>query len=146
MLADTMPAQKQPASAFGARLIALRKAAGLTQVQLAAALGISQPTLSYHEAEAGPPSADLLIRLAAALRVPVADLLQDAQHHTHQVASSEKTEAASNGPPLATVDARRSWRRFQQLMAMPEKDRRAVFRMIDSLAKNKANEPTAALG
>ena len=72
MLADTMPAQKQPASAFGARLIALRKAAGLTQVQLAAAVDISQSTLSYQEAEAGPPSGELLLRLATALRVPMA--------------------------------------------------------------------------
>lgn len=136
MLACLMPAQKRPASAFGARLIALRKAAGLTQVQLATALGISQSTLSYHEAEAGPPAGDLLLRLAAALRVEVAQLLTTAP-------ATGDAEANDNPPPLAGMDARRSWRRFQQVLAMPEKDRRAVFRMIDSLAKVKT-QPTPA--
>lgn len=134
MLISIMPAQKPPASAFGGRLIALRKAAGLTQVQLAAAVGISQPTLSYHEAEAGPPSGDLLLRLATALHVNVADLLGTPTAASSANQSGE-TAPQDQPPKLATNDARRSWRRFQQLMAMPEKDRRAVFRMIDSLAK-----------
>jgi transcriptional regulator with XRE-family HTH domain len=138
MLVLAMPTQKAPATPFGARLIALRKAAGLTQVQLADALGITQPSLSYHESEGGPPSGELLLKMATALRVSVADLLT--------TSAAEPNHTDTESPPLATQDARRSWRRFQQLMAMPEKDRRAVFRMIDSLAKAKPEAPAAKAG
>ena len=38
-------------------------------------------------------------------------------------------------PTPETTDERRVWRRFRQLMSLPEKDRRAVLRMLDSLTK-----------
>ena len=52
-----MPAKKEPHTAFGKRLFALRKTRGLTQVQLADALGTTQRVISYYETEAElPPS------------------------------------------------------------------------------------------
>jgi len=35
------------------------------------------------------------------------------------------------------LEARRYWRRFQQVMELPEKDQRAVFRMLDTMAKSQ---------
>jgi hypothetical protein len=37
--------------------------------------------------------------------------------------------------PTAKPEARRYWRRFQQLMELPEKDQRAVFRTLDTMTK-----------
>ena len=50
-----MPAKKEPGTEFGKRLFALRKARGLTQVQLAEALGATQRVISYYETEAELP-------------------------------------------------------------------------------------------
>ena len=35
-------------------------------------------------------------------------------------------------------EARRLWKKFQQIMALPEKDRRAVIRLVNSLVTAKA--------
>lgn len=61
---------------LGARLRELRHQAELSQAALARAAGISRAYLSELEADAGRrPSADVLLRLADALQVTIADLL-----------------------------------------------------------------------
>jgi len=117
-----MPAQKKPASAFGARLIALRKSRSLTQIQFAESVGVTQPVVSYYEAKADVPAGDLVAKFAKALGVTTDELLG--------VKSLPKIDS-----PTLNPEARRYWRRFQQLMELPEKDRRAVLRMLDSLTK-----------
>ncbi|MCC7047865.1 MAG: helix-turn-helix transcriptional regulator [Alphaproteobacteria bacterium] len=62
---------------FGERLAQLRKAAGYTQEQLAAELGISRRRIAYYEAESDHPPANLLADLARVLNVPVEALLSD---------------------------------------------------------------------
>ncbi|WP_243457407.1 helix-turn-helix domain-containing protein [Ottowia testudinis] len=52
-------------------LTALRKAAGFTQVELAAELGISQRMVAYYEAPEAQPPAHLLPALAQALGVSI---------------------------------------------------------------------------
>jgi len=37
--------------------------------------------------------------------------------------------------PTTSPEARRYWRRFQQLMELPEKDQCAVFRLLDTMSK-----------
>jgi transcriptional regulator with XRE-family HTH domain len=58
-------------SGFGERLAGLRKAAGFTQVELAAELGISQRMVAYYESPTATPPANLLPQLAAALGVSI---------------------------------------------------------------------------
>jgi transcriptional regulator with XRE-family HTH domain len=122
-----MPAQKRPASPFGERLIALRRARSMTQSQLAAALGVHQSTISYHEAVADLPAGDVVLKLALALGVTTDELLG--------AAPPPKLDS-----PAADPEARRYWRRFQRLMLMPEKDRKAVIRMLDTMTKAHAAE------
>ena len=55
-----MARKKQAPSGFGERLLALRKARGLTQVQLAEAIGSSQRAVSYYENHASYPAAGRL--------------------------------------------------------------------------------------
>jgi transcriptional regulator with XRE-family HTH domain len=67
------PAKDDPAH-FGARLATLRKAAGFTQVELAAELGISQRMVAYYESPAATPPANLLPQLATTLGVSIDEL------------------------------------------------------------------------
>ena len=129
---DAMPAQKKPGSAFGARLIALRKARGLTQTAFASAVGVTQPVVSYYEAKADVPAGDLVARFAEALGVTTDELLG--------VKPPPKIDS-----PMADPTAKRYWNRFRQLMSLPEKDRRAVFRMLDTMTKaQRSDQQTAA--
>ena len=75
ILAPDMPAKKPAQNAFGQRLVALRQAKGLTQVQLAKAAGMSQRAISYYETEAEFPPAPALITLASVLAVSTDELL-----------------------------------------------------------------------
>ena len=124
-----MPSQKEPRTPFGARLIAARRTKGLTQTQLADAIGTTQRGISYYEATGGNPSADVVARLTKALGVTADELL----------GLTEPIEQ----PEAATPDERRLWRRFRLLLTLPEKDRRAVMRMLDSLAKGRTDERAA---
>lgn len=120
-----MPRQKQPASDFGARLIALRKARGMTQVQLAQATGLSQRMVSYYEADADVPAGDLVLNFANALHTTTDELLG-------------AKPASVVDSPMTDPTERRTWRRFRQLMELPEKDRKAVMRMLDTMTKARA--------
>lgn len=64
---------EEPAS-FGPRLAELRKAAGFTQVELAAELGISQRMMAYYESPSATPPANLLPNIATALGLSIDDL------------------------------------------------------------------------
>ena len=61
---------------IGANIAALRRARGLTQEQLAAALGVSAPAVSKWERDSSYPDITLLCPLARALETSVAQLLQ----------------------------------------------------------------------
>jgi Predicted transcriptional regulators len=114
-----MPAKKPSQNAFGQRLVTLRQARGLTQVQLAKATGMTQRAISYYEIEAEFPPAPALITLANALRVSTDELL-----------GLKPAQASSNDSP----EKQRLWKRFQKMEALPTKDQRAVIRLINSLA------------
>ena len=64
---------------FGERLAQLRKAAGYTQVELAAEVGITQRMVAYYEVPDAQPPAHLLPQIAQALGVGVDVLLGLAQ-------------------------------------------------------------------
>ena len=123
MLPVAMPKKVQPASEFGERLAALRKARGLTQTQLAEKIGSSQRALSRYETVAD--RAPVLAALAKALRVTRDELL----------GVKPLQRASINGH--GSGEDRRLWKKFQQVMALPEKDRRAVIRLVNSLVETK---------
>lgn len=68
------PTSKKPTKS-GARLAALRKAADLSQAELAKALGIPQRTISFYEREADSIPSTLVPPLAEALGVTVGEVL-----------------------------------------------------------------------
>jgi transcriptional regulator with XRE-family HTH domain len=68
-------ASDRPITPGGARLASLRKAAGLTQVELAKALGIPQRTVSFYERDARHIPSTLVPQLAKLLGVALEDVL-----------------------------------------------------------------------
>ena len=120
-----MPKKVRPASPFGERLTTLRKARGLTQVQLAERIDSTQRAVSRYETVADRAPAPVLARLAQALAVSTDELLG--------VKHSRAAAGLTDDP-----EARRLWKKFQQVMALPEKDRRAVIRLVNSLVTAKA--------
>jgi transcriptional regulator with XRE-family HTH domain len=78
--AQAAPSVNPPSAAkddglhFGARLASLRKAAGFTQIELAAELGVSQRMVAYYESPAATPPANLLPQIAAVLGVTIDEL------------------------------------------------------------------------
>ncbi|MBP8224923.1 MAG: helix-turn-helix transcriptional regulator, partial [Acidovorax sp.] len=71
-----MPKRKtEVIDSFGQRLGSLRKAAGFTQVEFAAEVGITQRMVAYYEAPNAQPPAHLLPQMAQALGVSVDVLL-----------------------------------------------------------------------
>jgi len=116
-----MPKKVPPTSEFGERLYRLRLEQGLTQMQLAEAIGSSQRALSRYETVAEFPPASVVVLLAKALNVSTDELLG----------------LRSLRKPRENIEQRRLWRKFRQVLELSEKDRRAIIRMINSLAVHK---------
>lgn len=114
--------KEAPEETIGDRIRLYRKLKGLTQTQLGEIVGISQRLMTYYEAQDGSPSADLLIRFAKALDVPV------------NVLAGVESQRRSNTPSPESV---RLWRRFQRLEELPPQDKKAVLKMIDALADRR---------
>jgi transcriptional regulator with XRE-family HTH domain len=127
-----MPRRKKEDSSFGPRLTAIRKARGLTQVQLAQATGSTQRSISYYENDDGIPPASVVITLAKALKVSADELLGLKPPRVERVNDDGETK--------------RLWKRFQMVTALPEKDQRAVIRLINSLAAIGATRKNGSLG
>ena len=120
-----MPKKVQPSFPFGVRLTALRRARGLTQVQLADLLDSSQRVVSRYETVAQFPPTAVLVQLAKILKVTADELLG-----LKQIKSSAPI-------PPEDIEARRLWKKFQLVLELPEKDRRAVIRLVSSLVSVK---------
>src|SRR6266516_1587067 len=91
---------------FGQRLMALRKAHDLSQVQLVKAAGTTQPAISYYETGLGFPPAPLVARLARDLRIS-SDEFVGVMSKLRKVTKFERLKSAPH--------SRRLWKRFQQM-------------------------------
>ena len=123
-IAPEMPAKKPPKTSFGERLFAMRTARGLTQVDLAKALGTTQRVISYYETKGELPTPDILVALVRVLGTTADELLGIKPHRIG---------------PDNTPGQRRLWKRFQRMESLPEKDQRAVIRLINSLVASNGN-------
>lgn len=132
IIADAMPRKSYGETRFGERLQAIRRARGLTQVQLAEVAGTTQRAVSYYETEAGFPPAPAVIDLAKALRITTDELLG---------VKPPKVERINDDS-----EARRMWKRFQMVSVLPERDQKAVIRLINSLVAVGASRKNGSVG
>jgi transcriptional regulator with XRE-family HTH domain len=101
-----------------------RLKAGLTQVQLAKASGVSQGLITYYEADAKIPSALKLAALAKALHVSMDDLVDSGHRPDPQSHNGPKLHGNSRGAKVQDL--------FLQL---DEETQRLVLKQIKALAK-----------
>ena len=114
------------AEAIGQRLAAFRKARGITQVELAQRLDISQAVVSRYEKGDLLLHGELIAQLAAILRVTTDALL-----------GVERTKAKGTTVAPPSVD-RGLARRMAQLQGLPRRDRDAILRTLDAFLAAKA--------
>ena len=126
-----MPKRKAPAAAtFGQRLVALRKAAAMTQQELADEVGVSRRMLAYYEGQSEHPPTTLLPALAQALHVSTDELL-------------------GLTPPLrpnGRVRDNRMQRRLQQIAGLPTEERRQIMQLVDAFIERGQLKRRAAQG
>jgi transcriptional regulator with XRE-family HTH domain len=112
---------------FGARLVRLRQARGLTQEELGAVVGLSNRMIAYYERDDAEPPGPMLAPLATALRVTTDELLGLA-------------------PITQTMRPRtaRLMKRLQQIEELPAAEQRAVLKMVDALLEHRRAIPAIA--
>jgi transcriptional regulator with XRE-family HTH domain len=112
-----MPKRKAPeAATFGRRLVALRKAAAMTQQELADEVGVSRRMLAYYEGQSEHPPTTLLPALALALHVSTDELL-------------------GLSPPVkrnGRLADNRMQGRLQQIATLPPEERRQIMQLVDA--------------
>jgi transcriptional regulator with XRE-family HTH domain len=112
------------ALACGPRVAAIRKTRGITQIELAHKLGITQGSLSKYESGEIRLHSDLLAKLADLLGVSIDEIF-------------------GNQPPTASAKPaknRRFLRRIPQIEKLPKRDQDALLRTIDAfIASRKAS-------
>lgn len=106
---------------FGVRLRRLRKAKGFTQVELARAVGVSQPTIAYYENEDGFPGAVQIVKIAETLGLPPDEVLG-------MKAPGRRKEPES-------PENLRLWRKLRQVETLPPAERRQVIQFIEALVE-----------
>lgn len=110
---------EEGARAIGERITTLRKARGITQVEFAEKLGISQALVSKYERGELLLHAELLGHVATGLRVSSDELL-----------GLQKRKPST--APVAPLVDRTLARRFALVQALPRRDRDALARTIDA--------------
>jgi transcriptional regulator with XRE-family HTH domain len=106
------------ARAVGERAARLRKDRGITQKEMAERLGVSQPHVSFIENGETRLHGEMIAKLARTLGVSADELLGLKAPRPHST---------------ATTSTRKFSRVLQQFSQLPERDQRAVVRLITSL-------------
>ena len=109
------------AALIGQRLSSLRKAKGLTQVDIAAALGVAQGLVSKYERGDRLLHGELIIEFARLLGVSSDDILG--------------INSRRSKPAAPAVDKTLA-RRLAQLQTLPRRDRDALLRTLDAFLKS----------
>ncbi len=114
-------------TAIAQRIAEVRKERGISQQAMAKKLRVTQPIISRYENGELRIHAELLVKIAKILETTSDDLL-----------GLEPVERAKPKNELDTPEKRRLWKKFQQIAKWPEKDQRAVIRLINSVSEARA--------
>ena len=110
----------KPRPKQGAHLAALRKAAGLSQAELATKLEVPQSSVAYWETSEKPPRSDVLPAMAKALRVKVEDIL------------NAPAIAARKPGPVGKLQ-----RAMEQATSLPRRQQQLVVDFVDTLVQSQ---------
>jgi len=105
--------------AQGRRLMELRKAAGLSQYELAEMIGEPQPNIAYWELSDKPPRSDVLHKLADALGVSIPDLLS---------VNGRTVAVSKSGRPAGKVR-----KVFEDVSKLPRRQQEHIVKVVSAL-------------
>lgn len=108
-----------PPAQFGAQLKALRQAAGFTQEELAAEIGVTRRMIAYYEGETEYPPTHLLPRIAQTLHISADELLG--------IAPLKKAAEPHDS---------RLQRRLQQIEGLGVTEKRQVLQLLDAFIEH----------
>ncbi len=110
---------RKPRPTQGARLLALRNAAGLSQTELARLVGETQANISFWERTDKPPRSDVLPKLAKVLGVSLEALLGD-------LAAPQKLPSLTSAPgPAGQVQ-----RAFEEVRRLPRRQQQKIIDVV----------------
>jgi len=112
---------KENSKTIGARLARFRKEKGYTQAELAEKVGTIQALVSDYELDKLRLHAEMVLKFAKALGVSSDELLG---------LKKEKKNGKDDNPKKSRI-----WNQFQKILKLPERDQRAIMRMVNSLTK-----------
>jgi len=127
----TMTRPKQPTpneTGFAQRLVAIRKHQGITQLELADMVNSTQRNISHYETGKGYPAVHVIPDIATALGVTTDELFGIK-------GNGRKNKAASRTAQKDSPEMDKIWKKFKKVVDLPDRDQRAVIRLINSLAK-----------
>jgi len=107
---------QRPRPKQGARLAALRRAAGLTQVELAQLVGESQQNIAFWEQSEKPPRSGVLPKLAKVLGVRVEQILEGEIPQTRRAGPVGKVQKI-----------------FEQVSTLPRKQQERTVETVSAL-------------
>jgi transcriptional regulator with XRE-family HTH domain len=111
-----------PSTEHGERLAALRKAAGLSQAQLADAVGIPARSVTFYERKALSLPSHLVTKFSTVLGVPVEQVLGVAA----------KNGSAKRGPKSELE------RRLENVRRLPRTEQKRILQVVDALLAQHA--------
>lgn len=116
-MAGRPPSKKAPV--FGQNLAAARRAHGMTQPQLADALGMTVKGIDYYERRAKNPNSDFVRKVAKVLKLSVSDLL------------GEELPKVQRRPGPAP----RLKQQIEQIQQLPKSKQKFVSELLDTVLK-----------
>jgi transcriptional regulator with XRE-family HTH domain len=114
------------ADGIGERIRRLRQERGWTQTDFAERIGTTKRSVIHYESHGKYPPAPVLAAMAGAFNMTMETLM----------APDEPERRLKRDEPdlLNNPEERRLWKRFRQLQMLPERDQRAVLRMLDAMS------------
>lgn len=110
-------AKGEDAETLGGRIARLRRGKGMTQIELAERLRVSQPVVSDYENDVIRLPADTVVQIAEVLSASTDELLGLKAPAAH----------AAGG-----IKNRRLYRRMQEIEKLPRRDQEALLRTIEA--------------
>lgn len=115
-----MKRSERARSEFAKNLIAIREKKGISQVELAEKMGITQRVVSFYEGKSEGPSPELLRRFALALSIDAKELI-----------GLNKTAVNGEPPPKSLQ------KRLPMVARLPKEDQDYIAKTIDMLAERR---------
>jgi len=112
------------ADGLGDRIKRLRKERGWTQTDLAQRVGCSRRAIVYYERDGKYPPAPIAAAMAGAFGMALGAFIEP---------DEPQIRTTRDEPNLLNPDERRLWKKFRVLLDLSERDRSAMFRMLEGL-------------